>query len=273
MLGLLFLSLLACAGSPPSSLSQSLTLLTPETLVSGLVAPFEGPRGSLAFALEKGPQRKLWLTGAKFRVLDADDREVPSDTTLSGASLQLQSADRHAELHGRDKAGEPLLLACDGRAAEFRLPAGYGLPLLSNETLVLTAQWKNEDLYRRPQRLRLKAELSYTASPRKSVSVQTLGSDWSWRSPPGRSQQSHPAPEISSSAVAAVPVLAATCEWVEVRAADSKPLLRLTAGAAAEGCKLDGARPLSLLSGSLNPEPVEQVGTALLLLYHSEASP
>lgn len=264
------LVLLACSPSPPAD--GQLQIETPAARVSGLLPLYEGPRASAEFALEKAPPRPVFLNRITVKVIDAGGREVPAPGLLSGASLQLLSATRHQELHGLKEEPQPILFVLDSSQLSFHLPAGQGIPLFSNETLVLTAQWMNDEVYRQAAEYRLKAEISYAGHVQQPVWPLALGTTWSWRSQPGESSQRTSVAALpEGEIVASYAVLGPTCSGVELVEGDSKVVLRADEATPSQAFALKGGASLSVTAHCRNPDPIERRAGAVLMFYRKES--
>ena len=123
--------------------------------------PMLGPHSSSEFRLlEDGPAELVWITGAHVRMVDGDAREPMSDDYLCRAELSLDSQ-RHDAIFGIEGQRPDRVLALGVGQLNLEFPAGFGIPIWSDETLTLTTQAQNLDFSpeRKPVRVRHRVTL------------------------------------------------------------------------------------------------------------------
>lgn len=262
--------LLSCQAPRPEQ--AEVTISTPPVKLSGLLLPGSELLASAESACAPGPAELIYLQGMEVQVRDTLGQEQPLQDCLSGVFLQLLDNDRHALLHRYDLPEESVLLATGGNEQRLRLPDGYGLPLYSNETLVLTARWKNEELYRRPQQLTLSAKLSYSRQALKPLTVTVVGSQWAWQSGPEvrHHRWSWPSPP-QAEMVAVWPLVGNDCLSLEMMRGE-KLVLSVLDNPGLGGGRLDGG-DWSLRASSRQADGFQRQSGASLLVYTAREKP
>ncbi len=103
----------------------------------------QGPMSTETFALEPGePAELLWITGYEADVVDEEGEAGGLTQFLCHSNLDLDPAP-HARLIGSRESFNPRLFTVSQGQSEIEFPAGFGIPVLSDEPFHLTTQVLN----------------------------------------------------------------------------------------------------------------------------------
>ena len=102
-----------------------------------------GPSSSQDVRLLDGETPELlWITGYEAVMVDADGVSGRAQEFMCHSNLDID-ANRHTRLLGENPAFSPRLFTLSQGQLSIRFPSGYGIPILSTETLDLTTQVLN----------------------------------------------------------------------------------------------------------------------------------
>jgi len=105
-----------------------------------------GPEGKQIVRLwTADPPELLWITGYRVRVVGADGRAPVSQEFMCHNNLDYNPLD-HARVFGSPSGFSTRLFTLSQGQFAVDLPEGFGLPILSNETLYLSTQVLNHNL-------------------------------------------------------------------------------------------------------------------------------
>lgn len=143
-LSLLLLLLLSCA---PSGQARS-HFRSGEIAIAGVENALNGPRRVDTHVLiREARPRLVWLTGfSREGITDHEGRALPAGV-LGELTANLADSKRHGELM-RTPQGQDILFALGEGVPRVTLPPGFGLPLMSNEPILVTSTLLNFDPYR-----------------------------------------------------------------------------------------------------------------------------
>lgn len=146
VLGLLLLFVCGCE-KPPQGPETSFSTSEPQE-ISTRIAPGAGPViGWEDLLLESYPE-PVWITGVEVRVVDENGGEL-SQSLLDLLTVGWTYPDEHAKRFYPDYQAADVFFRLAAPADKIDLPAGYGIPLWSNEPLALRVRWRNTDLYQK----------------------------------------------------------------------------------------------------------------------------
>ena len=111
--------------------------------VDAIYRSMKGPHSTAELKLEdlKTPEL-LWVVGFEAQMVQADGDEVISQEFMCHANLDIDPS-AHRALFGQDKLLTGRLFTLSQGQYRIDLPAGFGIPLLSNEVLALNTQVLN----------------------------------------------------------------------------------------------------------------------------------
>lgn len=129
-------------GADPAAISSK-EILSESYLVDRKYRSMKGPYSQQSFLLEEGEGAELlWITGYR-AVMVEDDGETPMPQEfMCHSNLDLDPR-RHNELFGSRNPISGRLFTLSQGQLEIELPEGFGLPVLSMESLELTTQVLN----------------------------------------------------------------------------------------------------------------------------------
>ena len=157
---------------------QQVQAVTPAFPLDRVIQPAQGPSVSQEFLVLKEHPETVYVTGASIRVMvDPGSRLTPKEREqlVAGAAVSWVHPARHAELMKSSEIPDPNLFLLGQGVQDIQLPAGYGIPMRSNEPLKLSAQWMNRNPYLQPNNVRLQLTLSFQrGQPLREVRVRAL---------------------------------------------------------------------------------------------------
>ena len=140
---------------PEVSESESATQLVNDRIRVG-----EGPvLGWEDLLLEVYPE-KVWLTGVDVRILSAEGEEGNSQL-LDLLTVGWTYPEEHARRFYPEKTVSPVFFRFSHPSQGVELPAGYGIPLWSNEPLTLRVRWRNQDIYQKDTEVKAVVRLHF----------------------------------------------------------------------------------------------------------------
>ena len=140
---------------PEVSESESATQLVNDRIRVG-----EGPvLGWEDLLLEVYPE-KVWLTGVDVRVQSAEGEEGNSQL-LDLLTVGWTYPEEHARRFYPEKTVSPVFFRLSHPSQGVELPAGYGIPLWSNEPLTLRVRWRNQDIYQKDTEVKAVVRLHF----------------------------------------------------------------------------------------------------------------
>jgi hypothetical protein len=135
-----------------------------------------GPQSTMPVAMEAGPAELLWITGYSADVVgDAGD---PSglDQFMCHSNLDLDSAEYVKRFHLRHDVNPRLFTLSQGQM-NIEFPAGFGIPVWSDEKLSLTTQVLNLNYDDCDLKVRHRTRIRYVRDRDLSFSMQPLYED------------------------------------------------------------------------------------------------
>ena len=135
-----------------------------------------GPQSTMPVAIEPGPPELLWITGYSADVVgDAGD---PSglDQFMCHSNLDLDSAEYIRRFHLTHDVNPRLFTLSQGQM-DIEFPAGFGIPVYSDEKLSLTTQVLNLNYDDCDLRVRHRTRIRYVRDRDLSFAMQPLYED------------------------------------------------------------------------------------------------
>jgi hypothetical protein len=124
-------------------------------------ASMKGPYRVMDVTLTDSTTHELvWVVGYEAGIVDADTKAAKSSEFMCHSNVDLDMA-RHRQLFGWQKFPSRRLFTLSEGQTEVNLPAGFGIPLRSDEPLSVTAQVLNHNYHGAPIRVRQKITVHY----------------------------------------------------------------------------------------------------------------
>jgi len=106
----------------------------------------EGPWSRQTVSLGEGAKRELlWITGIRTELVGADEKTPVLPEFMCHVSLNFEDVERHRADFGWGNQGIARILALSQGQLSARFPSGFGVPLLSDESLTLTTRVLNHN--------------------------------------------------------------------------------------------------------------------------------
>jgi hypothetical protein len=135
-----------------------------------------GPQSTMPVAMEPGPPELLWITGYSADVVgDAGD---PSglDQFMCHSNLDLDSSEYIRRFH-LDHDVNPRLFTLSQGQMEIEFPAGFGIPVWSDQKLSLTTQVLNLNYDECDMKVRHRTRIRYVRDRDLAFAMQPLYED------------------------------------------------------------------------------------------------
>lgn len=128
-----------------SPLVHSRTFLSPVYDVDGIYKSMRGPYSTQKLRLEDSlfPEL-LWIVGYEARMVGADGSTSMSQEFMCHSNLDVDM-DQHGQLFGWKKRSSGRLFTLSQGQFQIDFPEGFGIPILSTESLDLTTQVLNHN--------------------------------------------------------------------------------------------------------------------------------
>ena len=104
-----------------------------------------GPVSNETLTLHQGPPEILWVTAYRTEVVESDGRTPASGEFMCHTNLVLRNGPGHKRLFGLEKPVERFFITSQGQF-EVVLPEGFGIPILSNEQILVNTQVLNHNI-------------------------------------------------------------------------------------------------------------------------------
>jgi len=136
--------------------TQSKQFISPVYTIDKIYHSMEGPASVERIYLgdPNGPAELLWVTGMRTEMVDADGKTPQLPELMCHVNIDLDPP-RHQALFGFRRPTASRLMTLSQGMLGAKLPAGFGFPLASNESLLLFTQVLNLNI-EHPQNLKVR---------------------------------------------------------------------------------------------------------------------
>ncbi len=138
---------------------EVLTLISDTLTIDTTYHSMEGPYHVAHFSIAKDRTDTIWITGITADVVDAGLAPVPVEF-FCHANLDLDPL-LHQQLFKSEHATSPRLFTLSQGAETLRFPEGFGIPVRTDEPLMLTTQVLSNNGVEAPKDVRVRIRLSY----------------------------------------------------------------------------------------------------------------
>ena len=132
-----------------------------------------GPQSTKPFHLEDGPPELLWITGYAADVVGDANDPTGLDQFMCHSNLDLDPA-RHLQKIGAKYSVNPRLFTLSQGQMDIEFPPGFGVPIVSDETLSLTTQVLNLNYADCGLKLRHRTRIRFVRDREMPVPMQPL---------------------------------------------------------------------------------------------------
>jgi hypothetical protein len=142
---------------------QSKQFISPVYTIDKIYHSMEGPSSVERIYLgdPNGPAELLWITGMRTEMVDADGASPQLPELMCHVNIDLDPA-RHQALFGFRRPTASRLMTLSQGMLTAKLPAGFGFPLASNESLLLFTQVLNLNIeHPKDLKVRHRVTISY----------------------------------------------------------------------------------------------------------------
>lgn len=158
LLACLSLFLLVLSGAPaPTTAGESAvntrTNYSRTYEVDQIYRSMQGPKGRQKVLLRQTKEPELlWITGFRSEIVGDQDSTMASPEFMCHANLGIADMDKHREIFNWDKRGRSRLFTLSQGQMDVNFPPGFGVPIRSDEPLLIDTQVLNlnrqEDSFR-----------------------------------------------------------------------------------------------------------------------------
>jgi len=137
----------------------------------------KGPESAENLALGEGqPEELLWLRGARSEMVSGDGKQPVSQEFNCHTELDFGNYDgsSHQKAFGQNKNIIQWIFAMSEGQTTIKFPDGFGLPILSNETLTLSSQVLNNTVENANFQVRYKYRLDFVRNRDLKESLKPL---------------------------------------------------------------------------------------------------
>jgi hypothetical protein len=152
-----------CSDEPPGSGERTYVALSPPFHVERIYKSMEGPLSNATFSLGEGPPQIVWITGYRTEVVAEDGTNQASPEFMCHNNLVFD-AKAHGSLFGTQRSAQRarLFTASQGQFG-IELPEGFGIPVLTNETLGINTQVLNHNIENPDVKVRHRISIDWVA--------------------------------------------------------------------------------------------------------------
>ncbi len=133
------------AGESDAPTAQKFVVRSKQYTIDAIYRSMKGPEGIQALLLGNRYDKPelFWITSYKTRIVDPESGEKISDEFMCHSNLGIVNMNRHKRLFGGGRPGRSRLFTLSQGTMDIEFPKGFGIPIMSNEKLVLATQVLN----------------------------------------------------------------------------------------------------------------------------------
>ncbi len=140
-------------------------------IYKSMLGPFHNIRVKLK---DKGEPELMWLTGYKVEVVSIDGKKPLSEEFFCHANLDIGDVSSYINQHSGSSQRIDRLFTLTQGQQEVHLPKGFGIPILSNQELVMGTQALNLNKPKIDIQVRHKIKLWYMKDQEVTEPIQPL---------------------------------------------------------------------------------------------------
>lgn len=145
-LSVAFSALAAFFLSRPGASADTLAVLSPVYTIDRIFRSMEGPQSAQDVRLlGTQPAELVWITGLRTEMVGADGKTPSAAEFMCHVNLDFDVGKHRERLATASNANSRIVTLSQGQSA-VRFPAGFGMPVMSNEVLSLATQVLNHNL-------------------------------------------------------------------------------------------------------------------------------
>ena len=151
----------ACATAPKKPVIESSVVYSDAFTIDTTWASMQGPYRVMNVTLTDSTTHEIvWVVGYEAAIVDADSKAPKSSEFMCHSNVDLDMA-RHRQIFGWEKYPSRRLFTLSEGQTEVNLPAGFGIPVRSDEPLSVTAQVLNHNYHGAPIRVRQRVTVHF----------------------------------------------------------------------------------------------------------------
>ena len=113
--------------------------------VDRIYKSMQGPQGLQRIRLRKGEPELLWIRAYRTEIVGPDSAEPVAPDYMCHNNLNIEDLDRHHRLFGSQATSQPRLFTLSQGQMDVAFPKGFGIPILSDESLLVATQVLNHN--------------------------------------------------------------------------------------------------------------------------------
>jgi hypothetical protein len=114
--------------------------------VDRIYKSMQGPQSTQRLTLRAGPPELLWLRAYRTEIVGPDSDEPVAADFMCHNNLNLADPERHSALFGAHHTRQPRQFTLSQGQMDVVFPKGFGIPIVSDEPLLVATQVLNHNL-------------------------------------------------------------------------------------------------------------------------------
>ena len=117
-------------------------------LLDGIYKSMEGPKAQGTFQIDANKEDIVWLTSFETITINNNENDTLSTDFICHSNIDFYGNDHLTKWDLTNRIGQqyPRLTTMSNGIEKYKLPEGYGVPVFSNENLILTTQSLNHNI-------------------------------------------------------------------------------------------------------------------------------
>ena len=127
---------------------NSTSYITPTFVIDNIYKSMEGPRTYNNFQLDYSRDNLVWITSFKTQVVSTNENDTLSNDYVCHTNIDYYDGEHYSRwgLDSRIGSQYPRLTSMSNGIEDYEFPKGYGFPVFTNETFLLTTQSLNHNI-------------------------------------------------------------------------------------------------------------------------------
>ncbi|MDU8885405.1 hypothetical protein RXV94_04475 [Yeosuana sp. MJ-SS3] len=125
-----------------------ISFTSPSLLVDGIYKSMEGPKAQGTFQIDSNKEDLVWLTSFETLPISSNEKDTLSTGFMCHSNIDFFGNDHLLKWNLNSRIGEqyPRLTTMSNGIEKYKLPEGFGVPIFTNENLILTTQTLNHNI-------------------------------------------------------------------------------------------------------------------------------
>jgi hypothetical protein len=142
---------------------SSIRLITPTLVLDNIYKSMEGPKFIRSFQLDNTKSELVWLTSFETKALSTNEVDQLSNDYICHTNIDLFEGEHYSRWQLNNRIGEqyPRLTSMSNGIESYTFPEGFGVPLFTDENLLLATQSLNHNLKGDPFNIKHEVNLGF----------------------------------------------------------------------------------------------------------------